>query len=556
MAGEEAATALTEEDIYNFDTAGWLHLRHVLTVSEQRAATAAVVEAGSDADALGAVARCLLEKPALRARVVQLVAHVPGNGDVWGDGAHLTQGSPVGGQTGELTLQTGAAALLAGTENETLAGGPGPDGIIDFTRTYIVDAGHRYIHGLVVVWAIQAGTAAGGYACVAGSLKTTLEVPVHLRSAARSAPLTNLGILQQPPIEAGDVLLVSSACLHGARQPDNGGAGPQLLRCEFFSHMARLEAPRARHDPSREPEWTQELTRVERTLIGLEPQHRAAGDEHPTVRVGSDGKVRLEDLDGEYHPSAMTRNSDRTAEEFEEMWLWETCGYLILRGVMDSSWVEAANATVEWALEQQEGADLLRNPMSLAKPFCIPFRKMLAHPAVLERLTWIFGIGFVHYAPGGVRLVEAQSGDGKQRIHAGQMDRSCDYHHIKHFNGRSYCASVNVSWQLADHCRYGGGLHVVPGSHRANYLLPATMSVHPTTHEDGPLPACTVHPDTKAGDVVIFSGMGTAHGVGAWRSEHQRRLVIMPYISRHMAVVSGHYGDSSFLTPVTAEAKL
>ena len=35
------------------------------------------------------------------------------------------------------------------------------------------------------------------------------------------------------------------------------------------------------------------------------------------------------------------------------------------------------------------------------------------------------------------------------------------------------------------------------------------MSVHPTTGERGPLPQCTFHPDTKAGDVVIFSGMGT-----------------------------------------------
>ena len=53
-------TILTEEDIYNFDTAGWLHLPAVLTVSEQRAATAAVEAAGDDEAALGAVARGLL----------------------------------------------------------------------------------------------------------------------------------------------------------------------------------------------------------------------------------------------------------------------------------------------------------------------------------------------------------------------------------------------------------------------------------------------------------------------------------------------------------------
>ncbi len=115
---------------------------------------------------------------------------------------------------------------------------------------------------------------------------------------------------------------------------------------------------------------------------------------------------------------------------------------------------------------------------------------------------------------------------------------------------------MNVSWQLADHCPHGGGLHVVPGSHRANYLLPATLSVHPTTGEQGPLPDCTIQPDTRAGDVVIFSGMGTGHGVGAWQAEHQRRIVIMGYISRFMAIVGGHYGASNFLAPSVATAKM
>ena len=253
-------TILTEEDIYNFDTAGWLHLPAVLTVSEQRAATAAVEAAGDDEAALGAVARGLLEKPTLRTRIVRLVAHVPENGDVWGDGAHLTQGSPVDGETGELTLQTGAASVLTGQENEALVGGPGADGVLDCARTYLCDAGHRYVHGLVVIWVVQAGCTAGGYACVAGSLKSTLEVPPHLRNVAGSAPLANLGILQQPPLEAGDVLLVSAAALHGARRPENGSAGPRLLRCEFLSHMARPDAASERHDPAREPGWTQELT--------------------------------------------------------------------------------------------------------------------------------------------------------------------------------------------------------------------------------------------------------------------------------------------------------
>lgn len=127
---------------------------------------------------------------------------------------------------------------------------------------------------------------------------------------------------------------------------------------------------------------------------------------------------------------------------------------------------------MDWALGVEGEHNLLGNPMSLPKPYCIPFRKMVAHPAVLERLTWIFGSGFVHSGPAGVRLVEPESGLGRQRIHAGQMDRSCDYHHVKIINGRSYCSSVNVSWQLSDHCAFGGGVHVVSDDCQTATSLP------------------------------------------------------------------------------------
>ena len=42
--------------------------------------------------------------------------------------------------------------------------------------------------------------------------------------------------------------------------------------------------------------------------------------------------------------------------------------------------------------------------------------------------------------------------------------------------------------------------------------------------------------------------MGPGHGVGTWQSEHQRRIVIMGYLSRSMGP-SGHFGHSGFLKP-------
>jgi hypothetical protein len=285
---------------------------------------------------------------------VDLVAAVPEEGDIWGDEAYLAQGAPID-KKGELTLQTGVASVCTGNEEEPLVGGPGEAGLLDFTRTYLYDAGHRYVHGLVVVWALESGTSVGNYACVPGTHKGTLEVPLNLRGASGAAALTNLGILQQPPLEVGDVLLISSAALHGARPPTNGGNGPRLLRCEFLSHMARLDGSTERHDPARELEWMRELSDVERTVIGLEPQHRVAGDGHPTIRASAaEGKAWLEDIPSNepFHPAALVNNDGMTVQQREDVWLWETCGFLILRGVMDSDWVAEANATVDWALTQ------------------------------------------------------------------------------------------------------------------------------------------------------------------------------------------------------------
>ena len=75
-----------------------------------------------------------------------------------------------------------------------------------------------------------------------------------------------------------------------------------------------------------------------------------------------------------------------------------------------------------------------------------------------------------------------------------------------------YVCIIPVS-RLLSRCKFTTCAGAQPSGrsaqHKANYRLPEAMSVHPTTGERGPLPQCTFHPDTKAGDVVIFSGMGS-----------------------------------------------
>jgi hypothetical protein len=127
MPNDGPCPGLTDEDVYNFDTAGWLHLRGVLSLAEQLAAASALdlgrgggrgggnVAAGTpvitaqrrandvprsawdDDDAATAVAQGLVELPALRDRLIQLVAGLP-------PGAHTdsqlpAQGAPWAAET-------------------------------------------------------------------------------------------------------------------------------------------------------------------------------------------------------------------------------------------------------------------------------------------------------------------------------------------------------------------------------------------------------------------------------------------------------------------------
>ena len=60
---------------------------------------------------------------------------------------------------------------------------------------------------------------------------------------------------------------------------------------------------------------------------------------------------------------------------------------------------------------------------------------------------------------------------------------------------------------------------------------PVHHGVRPRQVEEGygRVPQSLVHPRTFAGDIIIFCGFGSAHGVGAWGSDHERRLVIVNY---------------------------
>ena len=81
---------------------------------------------------------------------------------------------------------------------------------------------------------------------------------------------------------------------------------------------------------------------------------------------------------------------------------------------------------------------------------------------------------------------------------------------------------VVVSWNLTDTGPDYGGFHCIPGSHKANYRVPETISDAPEES------ACVVIPDAPAGSVTLFTESLT-HGTAKWRASHRRRSLLYKY---------------------------
>ena len=183
---------------------------------------------------------------------------------------------------------------------------------------------------------------------------------------------------------------------------------------------------------------------------------------------------------------------------------------------MDDAWLQAAHEAYEWGHSQgvltqppssgpvaslssedvREPSPLLdgqppaqwaaeyASPLQLPQPHREPFRRMLAHPAVLSRLEWMLGRGYRLWNPPTAR--ETPIGGTGQQLHGGlgwsQRGVPADFHSYHFAHGRSNCESVNVAWQLCDQGAGDGGFCVLPGSAKGQYEVPQSM------HHFGVLP--------------------------------------------------------------------
>jgi hypothetical protein len=176
--------------------------------------------------------------------------------------------------------------------------------------------------------------------------------------------------------------------------------------------------------------------------------------------------------------------------------------------------------------------DTFTGMLSWEKPWCNPFRNLLAHPKLPPYLDTLLGRGWkLDHEP---FMLTGGKGMEGLRIHGTTNVKFNGSRFYNYTNGQLRCGLIVVQYALADANPGDGGLCVVPGSHKANLDCPheiTTWEKHQDTVYQVPL---------KAGDMVIFSE-NTLHGSLPWKAKHERRALLYRYTPKYLHYAGGTY---------------
>ena len=229
----------------------------------------------------------------------------------------------------------------------------------------------------------------------------------------------------------------------------------------------------------------------------------------------------------------------------DEKYLFDLLGFVIVRDVLSAEHLELANAAIDSmklvqnpeyfgnsiTLKGENQSTRLGNRdglLDLEKPYCDPFREMLAHPRTIPHLNTILGEGWrLDHGPGLIAMDKGCSG--------GTLHGSFDNAPYFYREGRIFTGLCVVEYLLADERPGDGGVCVVAGSHKANLDCPDSMRKWELYRE------YVTEINADAGDAVIFTEACT-HGTLPWTADHQRRAILYKYNTGHMAWSGGGLG--------------
>ena len=233
-----------------------------------------------------------------------------------------------------------------------------------------------------------------------------------------------------------------------------------------------------------------------------------------------------------------------------EKFLFDLQGFLHVPDFLTADEVDALNAAVEanWDKKGEDGNSHTGESKTLVgthkrgffggmltwpKPWCQPFRDMLAHPKAIPYLNEIHGRGWrLDHSP----FILTSDVDTEGLILHGSTNHRFDgSQYYVYTNGQMRCGMVVFQYQLHDVNEGDGGLCVIPGSHKANLSCPKEIREWEVNQE------VVYNVPAKAGDLVIFNE-ATIHGTLPWTAKtHERRSLLIRYSPKYLHFAGGYY---------------
>lgn len=258
--------------------------------------------------------------------------------------------------------------------------------------------------------------------------------------------------------------------------------------------------------------------------------------------------------------------------------LFDLNGYIVIRNVLSAEELAQANAAIDRHRGEfaERSEDIVRNtPSGTRKELAGDgttgrldlggmlgwsekqdrdvFRQMLVHEKLVPYFHMLLGTGYrLDHSPLVICQKYGSEGfslHGGPVLEDGQMNRDLLY---ACHGEQVHNSLVAASFQLSDHNQGDGGFCVVRGSHKMNFPMSPEMK---NGEDEEFLRDYVVQPETKAGDVVIFSE-ATVHGSLAWTVENrERRIALYRFAPSNFAYARGYSEGwpSSYLDGMTPE---
>ena len=211
---------MTNEENYHFDVTGYLIVPGVLTPDQLKTCNEALDQLGTSD---GATPSCVSSSSALHFLrdhpvLTQYLEEICGENFRLDRSPHLIEMKTCPSENGKVSLSGGSEWQ-------------------DWSRAYRQHNGSRFCQGLRAIWALSdVNEGDGGLVVVPASHSSSVDAPQDLVSGD-----DDMGLVVQPVLQAGDLLLCTESLIWGIRSWR--GKGPQcLLECGYISAEVRPSA--------------------------------------------------------------------------------------------------------------------------------------------------------------------------------------------------------------------------------------------------------------------------------------------------------------------------